>query len=124
MRASMKRFAKASLHVEHAQEILCQIRRLGRIPKELHTHEDHASKEEKQLAQRLRRARKTHLFTDSEEAELVSIGEAELKTLIWDAYSADGETMVDLYTAAYDLIRKGVKLQSSYDAQLLEELEW
>jgi hypothetical protein len=109
---------------EHAQEILCQIRQLGRIPKDLHTTEDHASKEEEQLAPKLCRARKIHIFTDSEEAELISIGETELKTLIWNAYSADGETMVDLYTAACDIIRKGVKLQSSYDAQLLEELEW
>ena len=57
-------------------------------------------------------------------AELVASGETELKTLIWNAYSDDGETMSELYTAARELIRKGGELQNSYDAQLPEELQW
>ena len=32
--------------------------------------------------------------------------------------------MVELYVAARELIRRGMKLQSSYDNQLLEELRW
>ena len=39
--------------------------------------------------------REAHIFTDSEETKPESFGEMELKTLIWHAYSSDGETMVE-----------------------------
>jgi hypothetical protein len=109
---------------EHAQDLLAQVRRLGRIPKELNTAEDDESKDEHNLARQLRKAHANQIFNESEETELVAIGEAEVKTLIWNAYSADSDTMVELYVAACALLRTGVKLQSSYDAQLLEEIEW
>jgi hypothetical protein len=116
--------AKRAANRSQTQDLLAKIRRLGRTPRELKTTENEESKDEHNLARRLRDARAARVFTETEEAELVSIGETELETLIWNAYSAEGETMVELYVAAKELIRNGVKLQSSYDEQLLEELEW
>jgi hypothetical protein len=67
---------------EYAQALMAEVRSLGRVPKELNTTEDEESKDEHHLARQLRDARANHIFTESEEAVLVSISETELKTLI------------------------------------------
>jgi len=54
----------------------------------------------------------------------VALEQTELKTLIWDAYNADGEAMVQLYVTACERMQDGMKLQSSYDEQLLEDVAW
>ena len=116
--------SKEAASREHAQELLQKVRRLGRIPIALNQLSDQDSRAEFNLARQLSDARKAQIFTADEAAELVVLGQTELKTLIWEAYSADGEAMVQLYTAACERLRTGVKIQSAHDERLLEELEW
>ena len=101
-----------------------RIRRVGCLPKEFNITDGKESKTEHDLARQLRHARTAQTFTEAETIELVALEQTELNTLIWDAYNADGETIVQLYVTACERMQDGMKLQSSYDEQLLEEVAW
>ena len=72
--ASQPAAAASGASQPDAQELLQQVRDLGRYPKE-------RSPAERQLARKLRRARKEKQFSLEQEAELQALQQAELKTV-------------------------------------------
>ena len=119
--------ANLQMQRDLAENLLARVRVLGRLPKESNRSGDHGdpnAKDECKLAHDIRRACDARIFTKGEEAELTHFTESELTNLLWMAYEADGQVMVELFNQLGSLMRDGVELQSPYDQDLLEEVRW